>query len=1020
MKSNLLTLLFFMALCNAKSQPISLVNEFGGRGFVHTNIEKTNGVGGGSIIKILPLANDNVLAITQNNAVTNIIKLLPSGAIDNSFGINGIATGNNFNATCAALQADGKIIIGGTTSAQDGMSALARFNSNGTVDSSFAQIGRTSFKMGTIGSSVSDICLQSNGNIIICGTVRTSTTTSVIKFGVARLLPTGILDNSFDGDGFAIIAVTSSTTEAPSCVAVQTDGSIAVAGYSYPAIGVRSLSIAKLTNTGALDTGFDTDGILLDNFSNNAYANDIAIQSDDKILVGGSRYWGSEFVSYLIRYNTNGTKDASFDTDGVLDMPFPTPGSFGGSYLKEMFIANNSIYAMHDVGNLPGNNGFAITKNTMSGTFDNSFNGNGIVQTNFDPGNFDEGICIGISAEGKIYAGGQVQNPYSLTFLGINKFNADGTADNTFDAEGKLLLNINSSEDIVNDIVRQPDGKVIAVGTTRKTLASPSTQYTTQNGLAMARYKSDGTLDSTFGTNGLVVEYTVTNSVLANSVILQPDGKIVITGQSKAGGMGIARYNANGTIDNTFGTGGRTNINTIPIFTATDQMGGGNDMYLLPTGKILVVGQAGTVTLNQSHSNLVVVRFNADGTKDNTFGTSGQATGTGSTYSNEVGYALAVQTDGKIVAVGNSDNNFFAIRFSDTGTPDPTFNGTSKQSVSFGNNTATARSVYIQGDGKIILAGNTVGDALLYQSDFTMLRFLNNGTLDASFGTNGLVQTNLGFDSEAIKAISLQGDGSIIVAATGRSNIDSYNFMLAKYSSAGVLSTTFNNGLVNKDFLNGSFEQLNCAYMNGGIIYAGGFAETSTGKDFLLAAYDFSLNPVPLHFLSFSVQKCNANQACLTWKTANEQNVSHFEIERSVDGVSFVSVGTKLANNLSLNTYTSTDNMSALTGNKVYYRITQIDYDGQSKRSSIVVLNKANKGIDLYPTFVKSGFTIQNNADTKMQMQLADGLGRMVLNRQLGKGSNWILIENLSAGTYYYTVTNVVTQEKYTGKIIKQ
>lgn len=1020
MKSILFTLLFTVFLYTANAQPISVVPQFGGKGFVHTNIENANGLGGGSVVKLLPLASDMVLAVTQNNAVTNIIKLLPSGAIDNSFGTAGIATCNNFFASCAALQSDGKILVGGTTDALKSMCAIARFNSDGTIDSSFAQIGRISFTIGSISSGVSDICLQSNGNIVVCGVAHISNTITTTKFGVARLTPSGILDNSFDGDGTAIIAVTGGTVESPACVAVQSDGSIAVAGYSYPGPGVRSLSIAKLTNSGALETGFDSDGIIVDNFSNNAFASDIVIQADNKILVGGSRYLGTEFVSYLIRYNTNGTKDASFDTDGILDMPFPTAGSFGSSYLKEIILANNSIYCMHDVGNLPGNNGFAITKNTMTGTFDNSLNGNGIIQSDFDPANFDEGLCMGLSSEGKLYAGGRAENPYSLSFLGISKFNANGSPDTGFDTDGKLIMNINSSEDIVNDIIRQPDGKVLAVGITRKTLASPATQYVNQSGLAMARYKPDGTLDSSFGTNGLVVEYTVNNSVMANAVALQPDGKIIITGQSKAGGLGIARYNTNGTIDNTFGSSGRTNIPSIPIFTSNDVMGPGNDLVILPSGKILVVGSAGTVSLSQGHSNLTVVRFNADGTKDNTFGSLGQATGTGSTYSNEVGYALLVQPDDKIVAVGYSDNNFYAIRFGASGTPDVTFNGTSRQSISFGNNTAKAYAAYLQADGKIILAGNTIGDALQYQSDFAMLRFLSDGTLDPSFGTGGLVQTNLGFDSESIKAISLQGDGSIIVAATGRSNVDSYNFMLAKYSSAGVLSTTFNNGLVNKDFLNGSFEQLNCAYMNGGIIYAGGYAQTSKSKDFMIAAYDFSLNPVPLDLLQLSVQKCNTHQTCLSWETANEQNLSHFAIERSENGVSFATIGTKPANNAARNTYSATDDIATLQGKNIYYRIKSIDKDGRSKLSNTVLLKLTNKGISVYPSFVQTGFTVQNNSETILPLQLVDAAGRNVIRTQLQKGTNWIVTEHLSTGIYHYVAVHPITGEKFTGSITKQ
>jgi uncharacterized delta-60 repeat protein len=999
-----------------KSQTVSLVPQFGGKGYTITNIENINGLGGGTVIKLLPLSGDYVLAVTQNTQVTSIIKISPIGTFDNSFGVNGIATVNNFNATSAVLQADGKILIAGTNSGLKGMSAIARVNSNGTVDSSFGQIGRISFLMSVNGSSIADIALQNNGNIIVCGTASTSTTTTVTKFGVARITNTGVLDNSFDSDGIAVLNIANSTLESPSCLAVLSDGSIAVAGYTFPGPGVRSLTVAKLTNTGILDASFDTDGIILDAFSNNAYALDIQIQTDNKIVVGGSSYVGTEFVSYLIRYNSNGTKDISFDNDGILFMPFPTAGTYGGSYLKELIIAGSSIYCMHDVNSLPGNNGFAITKHTTTGAFDNSFNANGIIQSNFDPGNFDEGLCFGLSAEGKVYAGGRASTPFSLDFLGINKFNANGTADNSFDTDGKLVFNIQASEDVLNDIIRQPDGKILAVGTTRKVLASPATSFVQQNGLAMIRYKPNGTLDSTFGINGIVAEYTITNSVLANAVSLQADGKIVITGQSKAGGLGIARYNANGTIDNTFGTNGRTSILNIPIFTSNDQLGPGNDIVILPNGKILVAGYASTISLNQYHNNLVVIRFNADGTKDNTFGTLGQATGTGSTYSSEVGYALAVQTDGKIVAVGNSDRNFYAIRFTDAGVPDPTFNTTTKQSVSFGNNEATARAVYVQADGRIILAGNAYGDASLEHNDLAMLRFMQDGTLDAGFGISGLVKTNLGFEDEGIKALGMQTDGSIIVAATGRSNIDNYNFMLAKYNSSGVINTTFNNGLVNKDFVNGAREYLNSAYMIGGIVYVGGYIETSKGKDFLVAAYDFTTNPLPLNFLTFSAQKCNNTNVCLTWKTSNEQNVSHFEIERSTDAVNYNVIGTVNAGG---NYYSYQDNQPNWSNKNLYYRIKQIDRDGRNKRSNIIWLKDESKGVQLYPTLVINNFTVQNNTTEKLWLQLTNATGKTVLQQQITAGTNFINANMLTKGVYFYSIKNGVQQTAF-GKLVKQ
>ena len=196
-------------------------------------------------------------------------------------------------------------------------------------------------------------------------------------------------------------------------------------------------------------------------------------------------------------------------------------------------------------------------------------------------------------------------------------------------------------------------------------------------------------------------------------------------------------------------------------------------------------------------------------------------------------------------------------------------------------------------------------------------------------------------------------------------------------------------------------------------------AETTLYGEEVWVAHNFVT--LPLNFLSFSAQKCNTNQVCLTWKTANEQNVSHFEIERSVDGINFIGIGRKNANNQPQNTYTTIDDIAALQNNKrIYYRIKEVDMDGRGKQSNINLVQLDNKGVLVYPTLVSSSFSVQNNSNATMQLQLVGTDGRVLLQQRIIGGTNIVSTEKLSAGVYMYRVVGGDKTVETSGKIIKQ
>lgn len=175
---------------------------------------------------------------------------------------------------------------------------------------------------------------------------------------------------------------------------------------------------------------------------------------------------------------------------------------------------------------------------------------------------------------------------------------------------------------------------------------------------------------------------------------------------------------------------------------------------------------------------------------------------------------------------------------------------------------------------------------------------------------------------------------------------------------------------------------------------------------------------LPLQFISFSAQKCNNNQVCLNWKTANEQNVSHFEIERSVDGISFAKMGTKAAHNLAQNTYTATDDISTIQAKQLYYRIKQVDINGKTTNSTVQLIKlQHSEQITIYPNPVVDEINMANWNKVK-QAQLVDVTGKIVKQWQ-AITSSALNISEIIPGIYFIKM-KLKNEETQIQKILKQ
>ena len=386
--------------------------------------------------------------------------------------------------------------------------------------------------------------------------------------------------------------------------------------------------------------------------------------------------------------------------------------------------------------------------------------------------------------------------------------------DSSFDGDGKVLTDFRGFEQ-ANALVVQPDGKLVAAGASFVARAI---------GVALARYNPDGSLDGSFGKGGRVR----LNFGAATALVLQPDGKLVAAGFD--GDFLVARFNPDGSLDTSFGTGGvvRTDFGTADI---------ANALVLQPDGKLVVAGdrQSGP---GSPVFDLILARYHPDGSLDASFGAGGFVVESGSGRG-----VLLLQPDGKLVAAANSSPvpggqvpGGQQFRFTAEGTLDTSFGDGGRVGLNFGVPSLFGALV-LQPDGKLVAAGGGGGDALV----FLLARFNPDGSLDTSFGTGGLVVTDFGRRGTSANALVLQADGKLVAVGFegGNSlNLISALFFVARYHPDGSLDASFGSGGAVRTRVGGSFLGVQAlALQADGKLVAAGDSNASGDLDFALARY---------------------------------------------------------------------------------------------------------------------------------------------------------------------------------------
>ena len=425
----------------------------------------------------------------------------------------------------------------------------------------------------------------------------------------------------------------------------------------------------------------------------------------------------------------------------------------------------------------------------MNNLLDPKFGVNGKVITDFN-GKNDSVNDVLIQSDGKVIAVGGTGTDFALA-----RYNTDGSLDTSFGTGGKVVSDF-SAFDKISSAIQQPDGKIVVAGdiqgdVTIRIGLSNGTSFTRKVGeFGLARYNNDGSLDTSFGNGGkMTTKGFATVDASITSLVQQKDGKFLVTGSVSDStrfpeiSVGIARFNNDGSLDTSFGDAG--------------------------TIRSRVVGfpQSGLKVIEQSDSKVLIVtsatliRYDSSGTLDKTFG-NGKGFIVTPSGTNTINKNALQQSDGKILITGSVSSmgkEMTALsRYNSDGILDTSFGTNGVTTVDFGLSSQSGESIAIQPDGKIVVAGNVISEITPFNQDFTLSRYNSNGTLDTSFGTDGKIITDINTGTEEFNSLKIQSDGSIVAAG-----VSGGDFAVLRYLGDTITPAPIN-GTAGNDPLNGT------------------------------------------------------------------------------------------------------------------------------------------------------------------------------------------------------------------------
>ena len=621
-----------------------------------------------SLSSLSLLADGKILAagsVTNHTMGTSLLlaRFQPDGRFDSSFASNGmhitsLNQGSIINVSMS-INSDSTLNVSTMSFKDSGNVLLLRFTKDGALDASFGSNGVMTYPRVTAGFyhvPSAEHLLQPDGKMLFAGSTHNSL--AINQFSALRVNADGSIDNSFGNGGVLPGASVNARNETVFHL-LQPDGKLIACGY-YFLNGRFTLALRRFLPNGQVDQGFAAGqfGYTIIGKGNwySEVAQDMLVHDDGRILTAGYSE-NDPFTSiFLAQFTPGGAPDPAFGMGGVVYQSHYESPDLGYDFYRHLPRHQLSVRKDH-AGNIyvlaPNyltfqlESGVAVFKFKPNGDPDTDFGWYGKRILDISPGKHEEPIGFVVQSDGKLVVAGSV--PYlseDSAYVYLVRINAQGGTDSSFGTNGVVIENlftgyesfgINNYRNMPQRLALQPDGKIILTGEAKRPLFVR---------FALRRYHTDGKPDNSFGGSGFVVTPVIPSSVnYATSVVVQPDGKVLVGGITSTAGMVLARYQANGALDYSFGTNGV--VKNIALW--ANAM---NKIMLLPDEKIVMLGEAYHDDAAIDESYIEVARLNANGVKDSSFGYNGVLSIATTGLMQDVAGSMALQPNGRLLVCG--------------------------------------------------------------------------------------------------------------------------------------------------------------------------------------------------------------------------------------------------------------------------------------------------------------------------------------------------------------------------------
>ncbi len=721
------------------------------------------------------------LSLPSGSQSISVVRVLSSGGLDTSFNATGTLTlqvpgADSAYATGAVLMPDGSVMISANTVVNgiQAEAALLHVLTDGSLDATFGNQGVVRLPI----ADLQGMTLQPDGQLTLIGNGRVGNNT---EFAVLSVNADGSLDTSFGLSLVNTLGGSVSYTEGAAPVALDTfvaitDPELALLDNGLGNYGGSSVTVSRRGGAN-VDDHFSANGTL-SLIDGQVVLNEAgtAIQIGNYVQVGG--LLTIDFNSFASQSRVNAALSQLSYSNGsdapastvTIDWTF-SDGNVGGEQgvggvVSTLGSTTVNIAAINDTPSFlhdgPGDGMASISPSSAS----------------------DIARSILMQGDGKlVIAGYSFDDVTGTVDFSIARLNPDGHLDSSFNGTGKAVVPVGSQGDWAYSVTLQTDGKILLAG---ESYAGTESDYD----FSVVRLNTDGSLDTSFNGTGRAIVSVGSFGDYAYSTKVQADGKIVLGGYSETPEgrrFSLVRFNSDGSLDSSFNGSGKVIIPAI---------GSSNEAYSMaiqPDGQIILAGSS--LNFDTGNWDFSVVRLNTDGTLDTTFNGDGKSTIPVGSDADE-SFSVALQTDGKIVMGGhsisaNGDYDFSIVRLNPDGTLDTSFNQSGKLTVSIGAGDDRAESIHIQADGKIVLAGFS-NDPITGEPDHSLIRLNGDGSLDTSFNGTGklIMSTSTGYDRG--RSVLVQPDGQIVIAGQTQDPNGLFNFSVIRLNADGTLDTTFN------------------------------------------------------------------------------------------------------------------------------------------------------------------------------------------------------------------------------------